>query len=85
MQLIDDAVRRILRKKFEMGLFDDPFKFCNKEREQQQWNNAENLKAEKIVAEKSIVLLKNENQLLPLNQTNKNNCIDRSIYKSNKR
>jgi len=68
MELIDDAVRRILRKKFEMGLFDDPFKFCNKEREQQQWNNAENLKAEKIVAEKSIVLLKNDNHLLPLNK-----------------
>src|SRR6476469_151646 len=69
-ELIDDAVKRILRKKFEMGLFDDPFKFCNKEREQQQWNNADNLKAEKTVAEKSIVLLKNENHLLPLsNQT----------------
>src|SRR5215470_7098883 len=66
MQLIDDAVRRILRKKFEMGLFDDPFKFCNKEREQEQWNNAENLKAEKMVAERSIVLLKNENHVLPL-------------------
>jgi beta-glucosidase len=74
MQLIDDAVRRILRKKFEMGLFDDPFKFCNKEREQQQWNNPENLKAEKTIAEKSIVLLKNarlpgqENHLLPLSK-----------------
>ncbi|HEV8286838.1 MAG TPA: beta-glucosidase BglX [Chitinophagaceae bacterium] len=68
MQLIDDAVRRILRKKFELGLFDDPFKFCNKEREQQQWNNAENLKAEKLIAEKSIVLLKNENQLLPFSK-----------------
>jgi beta-glucosidase len=68
MTLIDDATRRILRKKFEMGLFDDPFKFCDKEREQQQWNNAENLKAEKMVAEKSIVLLKNENQLLPLSK-----------------
>src|SRR6266496_549631 len=68
MQLIDDAVRRILRKKFEMGLFDDPFKFCNKEREQQQWNNQENLKAEKTIAEKSIVLLKNENHLLPLSK-----------------
>src|SRR5215472_17142033 len=55
-ELIDDAVKRILRKKFEMGLFDDPFKFCNKEREQQQWNNADNLKAEKTVAEKNIVL-----------------------------
>ena len=68
MELINDAVKRILRKKFELGLFDDPFKFCNKEREQQQWNNAENLKAEKIIAEKSIVLLKNENHLLPLNR-----------------
>jgi beta-glucosidase len=68
MELIDDAVRRILRKKFEMGLFDDPYRFCNKEREQQQWNNADNLKAEKMVAEKSIVLLKNEDHVLPLNK-----------------
>lgn len=69
--LIDDAVRRILRKKFEMGLFDDPFKFCDSAREKQQWNNEENLKAEKTVAEKSIVLLKNENHLLPLNKQTK--------------
>src|SRR4030095_14846158 len=71
VELIDDAVRRILRKKFETGLFDDPFKFCNKEREQQQWNNADNLKAEKTVAEKSIVLLKNENNVLPLSKQTK--------------
>jgi beta-glucosidase len=77
MEWINDAVRRILRKKFEMGLFDDPFKFCNKEREQQQWNNSGNLKAEKMVAEKSIVLLKNarlpgqENHLLPLSKQTK--------------
>jgi beta-glucosidase len=77
MQLIDDAVKRILRKKFELGLFDDPYKFCNKEREQEQWNNQENLKAEKIIAEKSIVLLKNarlpgqENHLLPLSKQTK--------------
>src|SRR5665213_132193 len=73
---IDDAVRRILIKKFELGLFDDPYKFSNKEREQQQWNNKQNLEAEKLMAEKSIVLLKNAvpqggiNQLLPLNKTN---------------
>jgi beta-glucosidase len=71
VELINDAVRRILRKKFEMGLFDDPFKFCDTVREQQQWNNAENLKAEKSVAEKSIVLLKNQNHLLPLNKQTK--------------
>ena len=66
MKLVDDAVKRILKKKFEMGLFEDPFKFSNKEREQHQWNNSENLEAEKSMAEKSIVLLKNDNQLLPL-------------------
>jgi beta-glucosidase len=75
MQLIDDAVRRILRKKFEMGLFDDPFRFCNKEREQQQWNNADNLRTEKMVAQKSIVLLKNDPVdgvgLLPLSKQTK--------------
>jgi beta-glucosidase len=53
-----------------MALFDDPFKFSNKEREQQQWNNKQNLEAEKLMAEKSIVLLKNDNQLLPLSKTN---------------
>lgn len=68
MTVIDDAVRRILRKKFELGLFDDPFKFCNKEREQQQWNNTANLAIARRMAEKSIVLLKNENHLLPLSK-----------------
>ncbi len=67
VRLLDDAVRRILRKKFEMGLFDDPYRFCNAEREKQQWNNASNLSASRDVAKKSIVLLKNENHLLPLN------------------
>src|SRR6187200_425004 len=66
MSVIDDAVRRILRKKFEMGLFDDPYKFCNESREKEQWNNPAHLDAEKDMARKSIVLLKNENQLLPL-------------------
>src|SRR5664279_925626 len=69
--LIDEAVKRILIKKFEMGLFDDPFRFCNTEREKKQWNNLANLEAEKQVAEKSIVLLKNEHQLLPLSKQTK--------------
>jgi beta-glucosidase len=68
MSVIDDAVRRILKKKFELGLFDDPFRFCDKKREQQQWNNLANLNAAKTIAEKSIVLLKNDNHLLPLSK-----------------
>ena len=66
MTLIDDAVRRILTKKFELGLFDDPYRFCSETRSAQQWNNAENLRQEQVMAEKSIVLLKNDRQLLPL-------------------
>ena len=66
MALIDDAVRRILTKKFELGLFDDPYRFCNADRAAQQWNNPDNLRQEEIMAEKSIVLLKNDRQLLPL-------------------
>lgn len=70
MAVIDDAVRRILKKKFEMGLFDDPFRFSNEERQKQQWNNEAHLAAEKDMAKKSIVLLKNEKQLLPLSKNN---------------
>ncbi|HNR15327.1 MAG TPA: beta-glucosidase BglX [Chitinophagaceae bacterium] len=71
MNVIDDAVRRILKKKFEMGLFDDPFKYCNEEREKKQWNNSEHIKIARDMAKKSIVLLKNENRLLPLNKQTK--------------
>lgn len=66
--VIDDAVRRILRKKFELGLFDDPYKFCNPEREQKELNNPAHAELARDVARKSIVLLKNENQLLPLSK-----------------
>jgi len=69
--LIDDAVRRILKKKFELGLFDDPYRFSNTEREQKALNDPEHTKAARLVAAKSIVLLKNENQLLPLSKSMK--------------
>ncbi|MBN8784529.1 MAG: beta-glucosidase BglX [Terrimonas ferruginea] len=69
LSVVDDAVRRILRKKFEMGLFDDPFKFCNEEREQEALNNASHKAAARDMAKKSIVLLKNEKSLLPLSDT----------------
>lgn len=81
MTVIDDAVRRILRKKFEMGLFDDPFKFCNEQREKEQWDNRANLKAELDMARKSIVLLKNEN-VLPLNREAKSIALIGPLAKS---
>jgi beta-glucosidase len=68
LTIIDEAVRRILRKKFEMGLFEDPFKYCNETREKEQWNNTAHLSAAREIARKSIVLLKNEKQLLPISK-----------------
>ena len=64
--LIDDAVRRILRVKFELGLFDDPYKYCNIEREKATIGHEKFQEATLEMAKKSIVLLKNQNQLLPL-------------------
>jgi len=68
---IDDAVRRILKKKFELGLFNDPFKFCNAERAKQQWNNRDHMLAARDIAKKSIVLLKNEKNILPVSKQTK--------------
>ncbi|UOB16791.1 beta-glucosidase BglX [Abyssalbus ytuae] len=64
--LIDDAARRILKVKFELGLFDDPYRYCDTERESKVVGSSENRKAVLDIAKKSIVLLKNEKQLLPL-------------------
>ncbi len=68
VDLIDDAVKRILRKKFELGLFDDPYKYSDDKRAEKVLANPENRKAALEVAQKSIVLLKNENQTLPLSK-----------------
>ncbi len=71
IDLVDDAVRRILRKKFEMGLFDDPYRYSDAKREEKALNNPEHRKAAREMAEKSIVLLKNENQTLPISKNAK--------------
>ena len=68
IDLVDDAVKRILRKKFELGLFDDPYRYSDEKRAEKALNNPENKKAALEVAQKSIVLLKNENQTLPLSK-----------------
>ncbi len=62
---IDDAVRRVLKIKYELGLFDDPYKYCNIENEKVQLSQ-EHLDVARDLARKSIVLLKNNNQILPL-------------------
>ncbi|GAB3830273.1 beta-glucosidase BglX [Hymenobacter jeollabukensis] len=66
--LLDDAVRRILRKKFELGLFDDPYRFSDEKREKQVLNDPQHRVAARDIARKSVVLLKNDNHALPLAQ-----------------
>ncbi len=69
--LIDDAVKRILYKKFELGLFENPYKYSDSKREKAALNNLEHTKAAREIGAKSIVLLKNENNLLPLSKETK--------------
>ncbi len=64
--LIDEAVRRILVKKYQLGLFDDPFRYCDEAYEQSTLMNKAFRQAARNMAKKSIVLLKNKNQTLPL-------------------
>ncbi|MFZ6733283.1 glycoside hydrolase family 3 N-terminal domain-containing protein [Undibacterium sp. Ji42W] len=66
--LLDDAVRRILYKKFELGLFDDPYRFSDAKREQDALNDPSHRLIARDVARKSLVLLKNDKQTLPLNK-----------------
>lgn len=64
--VIDESVKRILRIKFLLGLFDDPYKYCDKEREQKNIMTSDIKIASQEVARRSFVLLKNEKNILPL-------------------
>jgi len=68
---INDAVRRILRVKFMLGLFKNPYLYCNEAREKREIYSPAHLAAELDVAKKSMVLLKNENNTLPLKKGEK--------------
>jgi beta-glucosidase len=87
ISIINEAVKRILVKKFELGLFDDPFRFCNSEREKEQTNNLENRKFAREIGAKSIVLLKNETQsngktLLPLSKQTRKIALIGPLFKT---
>ena len=71
MAQIDAAVRRILEAKFKLGLFEDPYRYISEERNKTEIMNAQQLALSKEAAIKSMVLLKNSNQVLPLNASKK--------------
>ncbi|MBY0487742.1 MAG: beta-glucosidase BglX [Flavobacteriaceae bacterium] len=66
---INDAARRILKTKFELGLFDNPYKYCDEAYEKATVGKKEFQDGVLDVAKKSIVLLKNNNNLLPLKKS----------------
>jgi beta-glucosidase len=71
MQQLDEVVARILYYKFKLGLFEDPLKFCDDERERTQIFTPEHRAVAAKAARSSVVLLKNYNQSLPLATTSK--------------
>ena len=80
--VIDESVRRILRIKFMLGLFDDPFRYCSKEREQKNIMTNEIKNASLDIAKRSFVLLKNEDNILPLKKDYKKIAVIGPLAKS---
>ena len=66
LALVNEAVARILTKKFELGLFEDPFSRCDEARERSYWDCIEHRAEARDMARRSIVLLQNRDAILPL-------------------
>lgn len=66
---IDQAVKRVLIAKYKLGLFDNPYKFFDLKREKEVVMSAEHIEFARKAARECMVLLKNENQTLPLNKS----------------
>lgn len=66
--VIDDAVRPILEMKFLLGLFDDPYRYLDSAREKNTIMKPEFLQVAREAGRKSVVLLKNEKRMLPIDR-----------------
>ncbi len=66
---IDDACRFILEAKYKLGLFDDPYRYCNAERSKTDVYTAANIKTAREIAAESFVLLKNQGNILPIKRS----------------
>lgn len=66
---IDQAVYRMLEAKYDLGLFENPYKNCDSNRAKTEIFTAENRAFSRKVASESMVLLKNDKQLLPLKKS----------------
>jgi len=68
IEVINDACKRVLDAKFDLGLFEDPYRYSDEKREKETIYKPEFLEAALAIANKSLVLLKNNNSVLPLNK-----------------
>ncbi len=66
---IDNACRLVLEAKYKLGLFEDPFRYCDEERAKTEILKPSHLQFAREAATQSFVLLKNENQTLPLKKS----------------
>ncbi|PZR41779.1 MAG: beta-glucosidase BglX [Azospira oryzae] len=66
---IDEACRRIVKAKFELGLFDNPYKYCDEKRSKTEIYTAANRAEARSTAAQSFVLLKNDKNILPLKKS----------------
>ncbi|HMJ45866.1 MAG TPA: beta-glucosidase BglX [Ferruginibacter sp.] len=66
---IDEACRRILEAKYKLGLFDDPYRYCNQERAAKEVLSPDKRGAAREIATHTFVLLKNNGAILPLKKT----------------
>lgn len=71
MTQVDEAVRRVLRMKFALGLFDDPYRYSDVKRQKENILTAGHREAARRIARESMVLLKNDDSTLPLQKDNK--------------
>ncbi len=71
MAQIDLAVRRILEAKWKLGLFEDPYRYCNFERSKKEVYTDANRREARRIAGESLVLMKNEGNILPLKRGSK--------------
>lgn len=68
-EAVTEAARRILEAKYDLGLFDDPYKYTDSKRAQKEVFSPKHLEAAKTIASNSMVLMKNDKQVLPLKKS----------------
>lgn len=66
---IDRAVKKVLEAKYKLGLFEDPYRYVNKDRAEKEIRSDDNIKFAREMARKSMVLLKNDDEVLPLKKS----------------